>query len=83
MASSNNIATRKLIERALRALKSSTHPDIQRLGLDVIAALPAATKIIAMLTGAGHLRAGPEGRRRMCRLQWRLQKTNTSPRLMQ
>jgi hypothetical protein len=41
MASSDNAATRKIVERALRALKSSTHPDVQRLGLDIIAALPA------------------------------------------
>ena len=41
MASSNDLATRKIVGRTLRNLKSSTHPDVQRLGLDVIAALPA------------------------------------------
>ena len=41
MAASDNAATRKIVGRALRALKSSTHPDVQRLGLEIIAALPA------------------------------------------
>lgn len=41
MASSKDAATRKIVERTLRSLKSSTHPDVQRLGLDIIAALPA------------------------------------------
>jgi hypothetical protein len=41
MASSNAAATRMIVERALRVLASSTHPDVQRLGLDTIAALPA------------------------------------------
>jgi hypothetical protein len=41
MASSNDPSTRKIVERALRALASSTHPDVQRFGLDAIAALPA------------------------------------------
>jgi hypothetical protein len=41
MAESENAATRKIVERSLRALKSSKHPDVQRLGLDIVAALPA------------------------------------------
>jgi hypothetical protein len=41
MASSTDAATRNIVERTLRSLKSSTHPDVQRLGLDIIAALPA------------------------------------------
>ncbi len=41
MASSKDAGTRKIVERTLRSLKSSTHPDVQRLGLDIIAALPA------------------------------------------
>jgi hypothetical protein len=41
MAASDNAATRAIIGRTLRALKSSTHPDVQRLGLEIIAALPA------------------------------------------
>lgn len=41
MASSKDAATRKIVESTLRGLKSSTHPDVQRFGLDIIAALPA------------------------------------------
>ncbi len=41
MAASENAATREIVSRTLRALKSSTHPDVQRLGLEIIAALPA------------------------------------------
>jgi hypothetical protein len=41
MASSQDVASRAIVARTLRNLKSSTHPDVQRLGLDVIAALPA------------------------------------------
>lgn len=42
MASSEDAATRQIVGRTLRNLKSSSHPDVQRLGLDVIAALPAS-----------------------------------------
>jgi hypothetical protein len=51
MASSKDATIRKIVERALRALASSAHPDVQRLGLDAIAALPAyeaAALILAM-----------------------------------
>ena len=41
MAASENAATREIVDRALRALKASTHPDVQRLGLEIVAALPA------------------------------------------
>ncbi len=40
MAASDNAATREIVDRALRSLKASTHPDVQRLGLEIIAALP-------------------------------------------
>lgn len=66
MASSNNAATRKIVERALRALASSMHPDVQRFGLDTIAALPAdeaaplADVIAGWLTPAtAHFQAAP------------------------
>jgi hypothetical protein len=41
MATSDNPATREIVMRALRAVASSVHPDVQHLGLDAIAALPA------------------------------------------
>jgi hypothetical protein len=41
MAASDNATTREIVNRALRALKASMHPDVQRLGLEIIAALPA------------------------------------------
>lgn len=41
MASSNNPSTRKIVEQALRTLALSAHPDVQRFGLDAMAALPA------------------------------------------
>lgn len=40
-ASSDNEETRKIVVRTLHRVKSSTHPDVQHLGLDTIAALPA------------------------------------------
>lgn len=40
-ASSDNAETRNTVVRALRGVGSSAHPDVQRLGLDVVAALPA------------------------------------------
>ena len=42
MASSSREETRKFVARALRAVGSSTHPDVQHDGLEVVAALPAA-----------------------------------------
>jgi hypothetical protein len=66
MASSNDSATRKIVERALRALASSTHPDVQRLGLDTIAALPAdeAAALADVIAGwltpeTAHIQAAP------------------------
>jgi hypothetical protein len=66
MASSNNAATRKIVERALRALASSAHPDVQRLGLDAIAALPAdeAAALSGVVSGwltpeTAHFQAAP------------------------
>ena len=66
MASSSNASTRKIVERALRALASSTHPDVQRLGLDAIAALPAdeAAALTDVVSGwltpeTAHFQAAP------------------------
>lgn len=66
MASSNNAVTRKIVDRALRRLKSSTHPDVQRLGFEIIAALPAAeaaalADVIAgwLTPETAHLQAAP------------------------
>ena len=42
MASSSREETRKFVARALRAVGSSTHPDVQHDGLEIVAALPAA-----------------------------------------
>jgi len=41
MASSDDASTRKIVQRALRALATSAHPDVQRLALDAVAALPS------------------------------------------
>jgi hypothetical protein len=53
MTASEGMATREIVERTLRNLKSSIHPDVQRLGLDVIAALPAheAATLVDVLEG--------------------------------
>jgi hypothetical protein len=66
MAASENAATRDIVGRTLRALKSSTHPDVHRLGLDIIAALPAdEAATLADLVGgwltleAAHTQASP------------------------
>ena len=66
MASSNNAATRKIVERALRTLASSAHPDVQRLGLETIAALPAdeAAALVDVIAGwltpeTAHFHAAP------------------------
>lgn len=40
MASSTNEKTREIVARALRAVGSSTHSDVQHAGLDAVAALP-------------------------------------------
>ncbi|WP_028146099.1 hypothetical protein [Bradyrhizobium japonicum] len=40
MASSTNEETRTIVARALRAVGSSTHPDVKHAGLDAVAALP-------------------------------------------
>lgn len=40
MASSTNEETRAIVARALRAVASSTHSDVQRAGLDAVAVLP-------------------------------------------
>jgi hypothetical protein len=42
MASSDDAATRAQVVQAIRALATSTHPDVHRLGMDVIEALPPA-----------------------------------------
>ncbi|MET4373307.1 hypothetical protein ABIA99_006029 [Bradyrhizobium sp. LB12.1] len=42
MASSSREETRTIVARALRAVGSSTHPDVQHEGLEVVATLPAA-----------------------------------------
>jgi hypothetical protein len=42
MAGSSNPATRQTVVEAIRSLATSTHPDVQHRGMDVIAALPAA-----------------------------------------
>jgi hypothetical protein len=39
---SSNPATRQAVIEAIRALATSTHPDVQHRGMDVIAALPAS-----------------------------------------
>lgn len=66
MATSDNLATQKIVARALRALASSTHPDVQRLGLDTIAAFPAevAAKLTDVVAGwltpeTAHFQAAP------------------------
>ncbi len=66
MASSNSAATRKIVGRALRTLSSSTHPDVQRFGLDTIAALPAdeAATLADVIAGwltpeTAHFQASP------------------------
>jgi hypothetical protein len=41
MASSSDADTRKAVGEAIRALASSTHPDVQHFGMDIIGALPA------------------------------------------
>ena len=40
MAASTNTTTRKVVGDAIRALKSSRHPDVHRFGMEVIDALP-------------------------------------------
>ena len=40
MASSNDAEIRRIVASTLRRVRSSTHPDVQHLGLDVVAALP-------------------------------------------
>ncbi|MDP2409782.1 MAG: hypothetical protein Q8M26_05800 [Pseudolabrys sp.] len=42
MASSDDAGTRGQVVQAVRALASSAHPDVHRLGMDVIEALPSA-----------------------------------------
>jgi hypothetical protein len=42
MAKSSNATTRKTVSDAIRALHLSSHPDVQRFGMDVVEALPAA-----------------------------------------
>jgi hypothetical protein len=42
MASSKEDGTRAQVAKAIRALAPSTHPDVQRFGMEVIEALPAA-----------------------------------------
>jgi hypothetical protein len=42
MASSGDASTRAQVAEAMRALASSTHPDVHRLGMDAIEVLPAA-----------------------------------------
>lgn len=66
MASSNNAPTRKIAVRALRALASSAHRDVQRFGLDAIAALPAeeAATLTDLVSGwltpeTAHFQAAP------------------------
>jgi len=53
MASSTNEKTRKIVARALRAVGSSAHPDVQHAGLDAVAALPAAeaTELVDVVEG--------------------------------
>ncbi len=65
-AASENAATREIVDRALRSLKASTHPDVQRLGLEIIAALPAdeaatLTDLVGnwLTADAAHAQASP------------------------
>lgn len=53
MASSSSSDTRLAVAQALGAVQSSTHPDVQQLGLDVMAALPAeeAAALVHLVEG--------------------------------
>lgn len=53
MASSGDEKTRMIVIRAVRAVASSTHPDVQHAGLDAVAALPAeeAAELVDVVEG--------------------------------
>jgi hypothetical protein len=53
MASSDDEATRTQVVQAIRALASSQHPDVQRLGMEVVEALPPedGSTLIEILEG--------------------------------
>jgi hypothetical protein len=53
MASSSNLATRKAVADAIRALRSSSHPDVHRFGMDIVDALPApeAAELVGVVCG--------------------------------
>jgi hypothetical protein len=53
LASSADAGTREGVAQAIRGLASSTHPDVQHFGLDVVAALPPdeAAKLTDVIAG--------------------------------
>jgi hypothetical protein len=66
MATSDNLTTRSIVARVLHTLARSTHPDVQRLGLDTIAELPAdeAAALTEVVSGlltpeTAHFQAAP------------------------
>jgi hypothetical protein len=53
MASSTNEETRKIVARALQAVRLSTHSDVRQAGLDAVAALPVgeAAELVDVVEG--------------------------------